>query len=185
MWNLTENICVASAIYILYYCKLFLYVTLCEIDTSLITDKPSPQDIKHTLELCSRTIWEQILARSPQRSTGIRVASVIEFSLCLFSVCLFSSNFLILLQHNIRPPSCDCSPCTIEFVAGVNLKTHDTSTRTVMNVLRNLRPEWSWRGMISPGNRLWFFLKLSSLSRLHTQNPPQRLSQPRLTFSKK
>ena len=77
-------------------------------------------------------------------------------SVCLFSVCLFSLNFRILLQHNIRPPSRDCSPCTIEFaasvnlkthfdlncnvcatefVAGVNLKRHDTSTQTVMNVM--------------------------------------------------
>ena len=37
---------------------------------------------------------------------------------------------------------------SVEFAASVNLKTHNTSTRTVINVLRNLRPEWSWRGMI-------------------------------------
>ena len=29
------------------------------------------------------------LARSPRRSTGIRVASGCELSVCLFSVCLF------------------------------------------------------------------------------------------------
>ena len=67
------------------------------------------------------------------------MASAIEFSVCL-SVCLsvgslYVTNFLILLQHNIRLLSRNCSPCAIEFAAGVNLKRHDTSTRTVMNVM--------------------------------------------------
>ena len=30
---------------------------------------------------------------------------------------------------------------SVEFAASVNLKTHNTSTRTVINVLRNLCPE--------------------------------------------
>ena len=56
------------------------------------------------------------------------MASAIEFSVCP-SVCLFVcspyvTNFLILLQHNIRPLSHNCGPCAIEFVAGMNLKTH-------------------------------------------------------------
>ena len=43
----------------------------------------------------------------PDNPSGIRVASVIEFSVCLFSVgslyvCYKFSNSL---QHNIRPPS--------------------------------------------------------------------------------
>ena len=60
---------------------------------------------------------------------------------CMFSLCsLYITNFLILLQHNIRPLSCDCSPCTIKFMASVNLKTHNTLTQTVMNVLPILRP---------------------------------------------
>ena len=72
---------------------------------------------------------------------GIRVASVIEFSMCSLCVLIgYVTNFLILLQHNIRPQSRNCGPCAIEFVAGVNLKTHDTLTRNVMNVLPNLRP---------------------------------------------
>jgi len=65
-----------------------------------------------------------------RRSTGIRVASVIEFSVCLFPVCLFSSFFLILLQHNIRRPSRNCIPCAPKFAPGVNLNKHDTSART-------------------------------------------------------
>ena len=52
---------------------------------------------------------------TPTIHRGVRVASVIEFSVCLsvclWSVCLFSSNFLILLQHNIRPLSRNCIPC--------------------------------------------------------------------------
>ena len=89
------------------------------------------------------------------------MASAIEFSVCL-SVCSpYVTNFLTILQHNIRPPSRNCSAytiefaagvnlkthfdpncneCATEFAAGVNLKTHDTLTRTVMNVLPNLWP---------------------------------------------
>ena len=69
------------------------------------------------------------------------------------------TNFLILLQYNIRPPdpNCDmcalkfaarvnlrrhytspdpnCDVCAPEFAARVNLRTYDTLTQTVMNVL--------------------------------------------------
>ena len=52
----------------------------------------------------------------------IRVVSVIEFSVC----SLWVTNFLILLQYNIRPPDLNCNLCALEFVAGVNLRRHDT-----------------------------------------------------------
>ena len=57
------------------------------------------------------------------------MASVIEFSvLCGFSVySLWVTNFLILPQYNIRPPSLNCDLCALEFVARVNLRRHDTS----------------------------------------------------------
>ena len=67
-------------------------------------------------------IFAEVLARSTRRSRGIRVASAIEFSVCVCS--LYVTNFLILLQHNIRPSSRDCSPCAMEFAAGVILKRH-------------------------------------------------------------
>ena len=116
----------------------YLYCTL--LYCTLLNSTLSSCNVLYFIPLCSTLLYcTVLLARSPRRSTGIRVASVIEFSVCL-CVCLFSSNFLILLQYNIRPPSRDCSPCTIKFAASVNLKTHDTWTRTVMNVLRNLCP---------------------------------------------
>ena len=76
-----------------------------------------------------------------------------------FFLILYVTNFLILLQYNIRPPDPNCdlyalefrarvnlerhdtSPdpnydvCAPEFAPGVNLRRHDTSTRTVMNVM--------------------------------------------------
>ena len=52
-------------------------------------------------------------------------------------------NFLILLQYNIRPPDPNCDVCAPEFAAGVNLRRHDTSTRTVMNVMMIFRLELS------------------------------------------
>ena len=64
---------------------------------------------------------------------GIRVASVNAFSVCLSVCSLYVTNFLILLQHNIRPPSPNCDMCAI--AARVNLRRHDTSRRTVMNVM--------------------------------------------------
>ena len=70
------------------------------------------------LDYCDQSYFKQrILAHSPQRSTGIRVASVIELSVCLFSVCLFSVcyKFSNSLQHNIRLPSRNCNPCATEF----------------------------------------------------------------------
>ena len=87
------------------------------------------------------------LACSTHCSIGmaIRVASVIGFSVCLFSVlCLFSVTFflilyviffLILLQYDIRPPDPNCDVCAPEFAARVNLRRHDTLTRTAMNVM--------------------------------------------------
>ena len=80
-----------------------------------------------------------------------------------FFLILYVTNFLILLQYNIRPPdpNCDvcdpefvarvnlrrhdtspdlnCDVCAPEFVPGVNLRRHDTSTRTVMNVMMIFR----------------------------------------------
>ena len=56
---------------------------------------------------------------------GIRVASVIAFSVCMFSVAMLHF-VLILLQYDIRPPDPDCNVCTLKFVAGVNLRRHDT-----------------------------------------------------------
>ena len=59
------------------------------------------------------------------------MASAIEFSVCLSVGSLYVTNFLILLQHNIRPPSRNCDMCATEFAAGVNLMRHDTLRRTV------------------------------------------------------
>ena len=54
----------------------------------------------------------------PDDPQGIRVASVIEFSVCL-SVCLFWANFLISGRRHVIVVR-----VTIEFAAGVNLKTY-------------------------------------------------------------
>ena len=76
---------------------------------------------------------------------GIRGASVIEFSvwslwvLCIYVCYKFSNS----LQHNIRPLSRNCNPCATEFVAGVNLRRHDTLRWTVMNVMTIFLWEWS------------------------------------------
>ena len=64
------------------------------------------------------------------------MASVIAFSvLCMCVLLGFVTFFLILLQYNIRLPDPNCDVCDPEFVAGVNLRRHDTSTQTVMNVM--------------------------------------------------
>ena len=83
-----------------------------------------------------------MLALSPWSiGTVVTRASVISFSVCVCVLCLFSvlcgcvTFFLILLQYNIRPPSPNCDVCAPEFAARVNLRRHDTSTRTVMNVM--------------------------------------------------
>ena len=47
----------------------------------------------------------------PDNPWGIRVASAVEFSVCLSVGSLYVTNFLILLQHNIRLPSRNCGPC--------------------------------------------------------------------------
>ena len=67
---------------------------------------------------------------------GIRVASSIAISVCM-CVCShwLGYKFSNSLQHNIRPQSRNCNPCANEFVAGVNLRRHDTLRRTVMNVM--------------------------------------------------
>ena len=67
------------------------------------------------------------LPAPPDDPQGIRVASVIEFSVCL-SVCVFWTNFLISGRRHVI-----VARVTIEFAAGVNLKTK----RTVMNVLND------------------------------------------------
>ena len=54
---------------------------------------------------------------------------------CLSVGSLYVTNFLILLQHNIRPPSWNCDPCATEFASGVNLRRHDTLRQTVMTVM--------------------------------------------------
>ena len=69
------------------------------------------------------------------------MASVIEFSV-LYSLCAllgWVTNFLILLQHNIRPLSPNWDVGVPEFAAGVNLRRHDTLTQTVMNVMTIFR----------------------------------------------
>ena len=87
-----------------------------------------------------------LLACSTWCSIGYsdRVASEIGFSvLCLSVLCmyvtffliLYVTYFLILLQYNIRPPDPNCDVCDPKFVVGVNLRRHDTLTRTVMNVM--------------------------------------------------
>ena len=67
------------------------------------------------------------------------MASVIAFSVCLSVCSLYVTNFLILLQHNIRPLSPNGDLCATELAARVNLRRHDTSTPTVMNVMTIFR----------------------------------------------
>ena len=58
----------------------------------------------------------------PDDPQGIRVASVIELSVCVsvcLSMCLFWANFLISSRCHVI-----VARVTIEFAAGVNLKTH-------------------------------------------------------------
>ncbi len=52
-----------------------------------------------------------------------------------FFIILYVTNFLILLQYNIRPPDPNCDVCDPEFAPRVNLRRHDTLTQTVMNVM--------------------------------------------------
>merc|ERR1712239_75707 len=71
----------------------------------------------------------------PDDPQGIRVASVIEFSVCL-SVCLcILSKFSNFIQYGTveystvqykaaGPPSRDCSECDYRICSRVNLKTH-------------------------------------------------------------
>ena len=67
---------------------------------------------------------------------GIRVASVIAFSvLCMCVLLGFVTFFLILLQYNIRLLDPNCNVCAFKFVPGVNLRRDDTSTQTVMKVI--------------------------------------------------
>ena len=64
---------------------------------------------------------------------GIRVVSVIEFSVCsLYVLCHI---FLILLQYNIWLPDPKSDVFDPEFVLRVILRRHDTSTRTAMYVM--------------------------------------------------
>ena len=65
------------------------------------------------------------------------MAYAIEFSVSVGS--LYVTNFLILLQHNIRPLSQNCDMCAPEFAARVNLRRHDSLTPTVMNVMTIFR----------------------------------------------
>ena len=58
------------------------------------------------------------------------------FSLCGFSVgSLFVTFFLSLLQYNIWPLHPNCNVCDSEFAPRVNLRRHDTLTRTVLYVM--------------------------------------------------
>ena len=62
------------------------------------------------------------LPAHPDDPQGIRVASVIEFSVCLsvdLCVGVFWANFLISGRRHVI-----VARVTIEFAAGVNLKTH-------------------------------------------------------------
>ena len=77
----------------------------------------------HTVCLCVHPNFYTYIGPLNPVIHGIRVASVIEFSVC----SLYVTNFLILLQHNIRPPSWNFDMCATEFVARVNLRRYDTS----------------------------------------------------------
>ena len=85
----------------------------------------------------------------PNDPQGIRVASVIEFSVCL-SVC----GCVLGKFSNFWPPSRDCSMCTIEFAVGVNLKTHyqtncnECATAFAAGV--NLKRHDTLRGTVRP-----------------------------------
>ena len=51
--------------------------------------------------------------------------------------------FLILLQYNKWQLDPNCDVCDPEFAARVNLRRHDTSTQTTMNVMMIFRLELS------------------------------------------
>ena len=55
--------------------------------------------------------------------------------LCIYVLCGFVTYFLILLQYNIRLPSLNCDMCAPKFVPRVNLRRHNISTQTVMNIM--------------------------------------------------
>ena len=82
-----------------YYCTFSAFHSLC-----IVWDPFT--------ENCFRSTYWPAHPDDPQ---WIRVASVIQFSVCLSVLSKFS---------NFWPPSRDCSACTIEFAVGVNLKTH-------------------------------------------------------------
>ena len=45
----------------------------------------------------------------------------------MYVLCSYVTFFLILLQYNIRLLSPNWDVCALKFVAGVNLRIHDTS----------------------------------------------------------
>ena len=79
----------------------------------------------------------------PDDPSRIRVASVIELSVCSLCVlCVFSlagwvTNFLNLLQHNIRPLSRNCDMCATKFATIENKRRHDILRQTLMNIMTN------------------------------------------------
>ena len=82
--------------------------------------------------LLNRIVFAVLLVIGPPNPAihGIRVASAIAFSVCLFSVlCVYVCYiFLMLLQYNIRPLDPNCDVCDPEFAAGLNLRRRDTLT---------------------------------------------------------
>ena len=102
----------------------------------------------------------------PDDPQGIRVASVIEFSVCL-SVCLS----VLIKFSNFWPPSRDCSACTIEFAVGVNLKTHyQTNCNECFRISAgvNLKTHDTFRGTV----RLYDILAHSTQWSTGLQWPP-------------
>ena len=53
-----------------------------------------------------------------------------------FFLILYVTNFLILLQYNIRPPDPNCDVCDPEFAVRLNQRKHDISQdpKTYFNV---------------------------------------------------
>merc|ERR1711873_300079 len=72
----------------------------------------------YTRELANNCITLYYLPAHPDDPQGIRVASVIEFSVCV-SVCVWWANFLISGRRHVI-----VACVTIKFAASMNLKTH-------------------------------------------------------------
>ena len=110
LYFLCVSLCVSFSIFWLYVCmSLHLYVCLC-LCVSVIS-------------LLSNFFQSQLQywPAQPDDPWGIRVASAIEFSVCLYVLSMFS----------------------LCFAPGVNLNRHDTSSQTIMNMLTIFHWEWT------------------------------------------